>query len=955
MDIKIDKCGPVGLTKTQNDYFDTIIDFKNRYSNLVDGDALGQKVFHRMFHVTLDHITKLTDAELSNNFKLFEKKMNILSNQIESGKIASKLGRTLWTTQELAERNPIMAQVYDNFVNTSLNYKGRILKSDNMFKDILGHLKTESIQNSLYSSLTKRDKYGMGKSKMEKVVKEAQELQERYEEYSIDAENGVPGAHENMLRTQKTISDYLINGEGKIFNDFVNLIEVGLPKLAKEINIYNKKKWELQEKSKGKVWQGTKRKDLLNQIKSKVANLTIESKEVIDGREVVSRVPISGNMQAALIKYVDYTTTLHKVLKDGVDAYVDGVMLSIESQYSPSERVSRVDKLKDIKKVLKENLTPDEKVGYFPHFRIDMGARFLDNLMPNADKLVMQTMEGPNWSKKGIDKAIQELETYVSNRLKARDENVDPMEYSRNFPAVLKRYASEVNRFNNVAFVQKYTREALAEVKNIYKKGKELDGIGEYFVDMVEDMNQAMLGTRDIESPEWNNVRQTLLGLEYMSKLGWNFRTATKNATQGLLNWVFLGPKTMRESKDFYERKGQTFENDVRIMMEEAGLSFKTGTPELQEAIGSFKSRQIVRLSEGLSIEFKKPSFGDKAAQKVANFAGKGDKIWHPSFFMQKVENFNRMKTFKVAYSKMYQSLEASSGFREWVRETQKGGESQSVFEKNLQTRARNYAIRMTNMLHFDYADISKSKLLRHPLGRFVFQFQHYAQKFFELNKKALYDDLKLAGAKRDLFGEEVGTATRMGMVYAVIPALISGISGMNVFNLVEHATFDKFKNIFHMLTGNEEEIKQASFGRGAVGTVGFPLLSDILTIGEITRIYEHDEDSWLQLLTGFHSYREQDKELRLMKLIGIINTQLKRSVSQTWPLIKDGHPGTALQFEAGLYPDKDVKKLTEAFYKQARTIAPDLAEYYEDTMSEYNRFIKKSKSQERRRYYRAY
>lgn len=97
---------------------------------------------------------------------------------------------------------------------------------------------------------------------------------------------------------------------------------------------------------------------------------------------------------------------------------------------------------------------------------------------------------------------------------------------------------------------------------------------------------------------------------------------------------------------------------------------------------------------------------------------------------MQKVENFNRMKTFKIAFSKMYQELESSQGFRDLVRDSGK------EFNAELRNRSRNYAIRMTNMLHFDYADVSKSKLLRHPLGRFMFQFQHYSQKFFELNKK---------------------------------------------------------------------------------------------------------------------------------------------------------------------------------------------------------------------------
>jgi hypothetical protein len=261
-------------------------------------------------------------------------------------------------------------------------------------------------------------------------------------------------------------------------------------------------------------------------------------------------------------------------------------------------------------------------------------------------------------------------------------------------------------------------------------------------------------------------------------------------------------------------------------------------------------------------------------------------------------------------------------------------------------------------MLHFDYADISKSKLLRHPLGKFVFQFQHYAQKFFELNKKALYDDMKLAYAKRgagESYKEELGVASRMGIVYAVVPAVISHLTGMNASNLIEHASWEKLKNLFTMLTGDDDEIREASYGRGAIGVVGFPLLSDILTIGEISRIYEHDEDSWLQLLTGFHSYREQDKELRIMKTIGIINTQLKRFVSQTWPLVKDGHPGTSVQFEAGLYPDKDVKEMNEYFYKIARNSAPELSEYYEDIISKYNKFIKKSKSQERKRYYRGY
>tara|TARA_R100000278_G_scaffold123151_1_gene111561 strand:- start:5372 stop:8266 length:2895 start_codon:yes stop_codon:yes gene_type:complete len=964
MTTRLDPCDIIPLTETQNKYFDKAEKFKQKFDHLVDADALAFAQFKKIFHVDMNGMGYLSDAELSGNWNKFEKSMDVLANQIETGKISNKMGRVLWTTQELAERNPIMAKVYDNFVNTSMTYKGKTLKSETAFKDIIDYMKTEIITNQNYVELSKR-RYPTDKKAFDRAVERAEELQNRVEELQVDAENKVPGAVQKYNRALKEMSDFLVNGEGKIFNDFVTMIEVGLPKIGKEVDLYYKEKFELQERNKNKPWTGVSRNKLMSGIKKRLDEITIPQKEIIDGSEVVTEVKISPTMQQALLRYIDYTADLHKTLEKGVEAYVDGAMLAIENQFSPIEKRARIKKLENIKNTLKENLTPDYKLGYYPHFRIDMGVRFLDNLMPNADALATRTLENINWSKKGIDEAIADIETYVSNRLKGREENVDPLSYSRNFPAVLKRYASEVNRFNNVAFVQKYTREALHEVKKIYRKGKELDGISQYFVEMVEDMNYAMLGKRDIDDPFWANARQTLLGLEYMSKLGWNFRTATKNSTQGILNWVFLNESGFfsSPSKRFYERKGAAFEGEVRLMMEEAGLSFASGSPELQETLGNIQKsgRQIVKLTDGYSIEFKKPSFGDKLSSKVGNFAGKGEKFWQPSFMMQKVENFNRMNTFKIAFAKMYQELETSPGFRQLVKDSGKD------FNAELRNRARNYAIRMTNMLHFDYADVSKSKLLRHPLGRFVFQFQHYLQKFLELNKKALYDDMKIA-YKKGLTSEsqitginplkwnsELGVATRMGFAYTAAPALISMMFDINAFNLIEHAGFDKGRDIFAYFTGDEEEIRQATFGRGAVGAVGFPLLSDILTLGEISNMVDMQDDDWLKLLTGYNSYRKQDKELKTMAIIGLINTQLKRTVGQTWPLFRDGSFGTAVQFEAGLYRDKNVNEMQEKFYKTARAVAPDLAEYYEDTQDGYNKFVSKYKRQERLRYHRGY
>ncbi len=949
---QIKGCPPiVELTQTQKDIRDKSMEFVRKFDHLIaDPDRLVNSQFKRIYGRDMQDITSFTDAELFTDYHRFESKIQELGKQIETGKMSGKIGRWLWTTQELAERNPIMANVYDDFVRTRLNYKGRQLKSDSQFNSILNHLKRASIIDPMYQNLSSTNrsiKSPLGKKKLDEAVEYASRLESDIEQLRIDAENKVPGAQEKFRVKVNEMNEWLISGEGKIFGDFVMYIEKGLPQISKEISKYMKRKFELQEKNKGKVWTGPSREKLKDQIRKHVGSIKLITNETINGVQRKVETPIQGEMQAALVEYVDYMSGLYHVLEKGADAYIDSAILAISNKFSPGQRKIRINKLKEMKKNLKKAMMPDEKIGYYPHFRLDMTAKFLDGLLPNADRLQVQTMEGLSWSKKGIDTAIEDLSTFLSGRLKGRTEDVDPESYSRNFPAVIRRYASEVNRFNHVAHVQKYTREALTEAKRIYGKGKELDGLGQYFVEMVEDMNQAELGVKGIKHPEWENARRVLLGLEYMSKLGFNFRTATKNATQGLLNWVFLGPRTIRQSKEFYEDKGAGFENEVNTMMEEAGLVFRTTTPELQEAMGVLPQRQLVRLSEGFSIEFKKPTAVDKFTKQMISYAGKGEKLWHPSFLMQRVENYNRRRTFKIAYSKMYQQLEGNTGFRKWA-----GGKGN--LDQQIKTRARNYAIRMTNMLHFDYGDISKSKLLRHPLGRFVFQFQHYAQKFFELNKKALYDDLKIAYKKGDMFGEEVSTASRMGFVYAAAPAILSWLTGTNVYNVVEHATYNKFEDLFYYLTGDEEEIRKASFGRGALGVVGFPLLSDLITVGELTNIVDYSDDDWFTLLTGYQSYRKEDKELRLMKTIGLINTQLGRTVGQTWPLISDGHLGTAIQFEMGFYPDKKVKEVSEYFYKIARNTAPDLAEYYEDVISEYKKFVKKSKSQQQH-YYRGH
>lgn len=79
----------------------------------------------------------------------------------------------------------------------------------------------------------------------------------------------------------------------------------------------------------------------------------------------------------------------------------------------------------------------------------------------------------------------------------------------------------------------------------------------------------------------------------------------------------------------------------------------------------------------------------------------------------------------------MHEQLSNSTSYIEGLRAQ---GLSSAQIKKEIQTRSRNYALRKTTLLHFDYADIAKSSWLTHPTGRLLGQFQHYGIKFFEYN-----------------------------------------------------------------------------------------------------------------------------------------------------------------------------------------------------------------------------
>ena len=243
----------------------------------------------------------------------------------------------------------------------------------------------------------------------------------------------------------------------------------------------------------------------------------------------------------------------------------------------------------------------------------------------------------------------------------------------------------------------------------MFKNGEPIDGYARATVEMMKDMNARMKGGYGFENENAEAAMKSLLALEFTSKLGFNLRSPFKNATQGLLNFIEFGPIMMKKSNEFY-KDNKDLKTKVDSLMAEAGFLFaENAAPELVE--GQMRGKSFaskIKITDGETVEFKKPGFLSAVHGKVSKVAGFSGRL------MAAVENFNRKTTFRTGFFKMYDQLNNSTAFRKSLADQ---GKSELQIDAEIIKRARNYAIRKTTLLHFDYTDLAKAPWLLHPAG----------------------------------------------------------------------------------------------------------------------------------------------------------------------------------------------------------------------------------------------
>jgi hypothetical protein len=509
----------------------------------------------------------------------------------------------------------------------------------------------------------------------------------------------------------------------------------------------------------------------------------------------------------------------------------------------------------------------------------------------------------------GILKTIKKMEDAIYNRDLTLDEKIDQeikswesiVDVAKNRSPILnpvydndpyyflKKYTSDVGVFNYKAHVKSTFRDAVDTITRehleVAKENKRQD-----LVETAESWNKLLLDVySEIQhiDPNMDNVSHDLMrimtSVTYFRLMGGNVRSAARNATQRLHEFVEFGLKAsapfVGDAARFYSEAGKATQNGEMVVRQQKkfGLQWFDGKSRTSNAWDSIMQKNV-KVSEqsrgALEESYMKDRElyvdhngelqirgGEPGIRKVtAKAAHATSAIARVGGTMHKiVEDWNRSKTFKVGFALAYQNL--SSTNRPWLTKKilgEKGiekikgikGEDYEVTYKDLQAKhgadtgkivdnwientAGQIAYNSTLDLHFEYAKWNKAKAIKASAGNrwpWAFakvgfgQFAHYRFNMINLMYKWMKEG-GLSVKAGDFRSEEAMRPLRFGMLQAFIwGATIAGRT--NFRKLAPNEVMDYSDATYTWATAdrnNPDDLKKldkVTYGQGAMYFAG--------------------------------------------------------------------------------------------------------------------------------------
>ena len=795
--------------------------------------------------------------------KLLRRKMDRSVRDLKKNR--GGFAKALYLPEELYKDIPFVKNWYQSVADSAEQYKGHTSYFNAKMSEVFSHLKSASLKEGGKNEIAKYFK--SAKPKAQKAI------EQMYKNYAKLQRDGKTVEANELYR--KKIVPFLKEGEGVVFRQFHELASVSESKAS---NLISKGDYSADVINAAKVWR--------NKIQPTAQKLMIQG-----------LYSYRNNLRSSahlLSDFTKYDSTL-KTLEFFIKKFESGEL---------------------------------QKDGYFPVLSLD--------IMPSLAEVQRKLTHSKNEAEfnKGADivaklRDVLDNNIYVNKNLRSVENVMNGIDVneriSYNVIPIMDSYVRSASRFNFVAYnTGKYMEVMKNLQETMSRQGeKSLDAKLTALEGYISDSHGVVTGAKSRGNETLANMTRAITAWQFVSKLGLNIRGATRNATQSLLNWVYFGKKgigdvrSMAKDADMKTRMDKGLSNNGILFPEIREIYFEDFAPKVEWS-----------QNEGTYREKLDGTMGDNIAKNISFMA---EKLGKP---MQWVENnINRRFTFQLGYG-MHWKMDNSridALYRRYDRslsrkniDIQKLKETKdTIFEKNdsneyevgfenfRRKRAEKAGNAAVRDLHFDYSMSAKPGVLQTKTGSVLGQFQHYGVNFFNLQRKIVRDGVDDI-ATSQWGGEGAWRMYRLGLLYTAVYGIFSPMMNADVGNLVQNDTFERIKSYHDAIQNDDQEAKKrAFFGKGpALGTLGGPFISDLVTIGNLSGLYEMDEDSWGAYLSGYQDMADKSANEKTKDLVRMLNTQAARAIYSTYPKWRNGSQmGTLLQGELGLFPTKEVRE----------------------------------------------
>ena len=449
---------------------------------------------------------------------------------------------------------------------------------------------------------------------------------------------------------------------------------------------------------------------------------------------------------------------------------------------------------------------------------------------------------------------------------------------------------------------------------------------------MMHKLFQKTTGFSD--NPLADKLTRISTGLQFFSKMGWNFKSIGKNATQRYFNHIYYGISGVKSLRKILE-DDETIRIRADIGLDKSGLK----RADIKETYSDV-NLPVQQAADGTySI-----SYTENYLDSIDEFVGRA--VERSGRGLQKVENdINRKYTYELSFAKewtnqnrnllMHQrkfeySLKKSKKEIEEMKNNTEGdsavdpitgvksNEYEVAFKNYRQKNAEIFAKNITKFLHYDYSTAQKSFAQTSKRGSLILQFKHYLLSNAVMQKKMIEEGLGDIRSGQ-INTNAVGRAVRMSS-YTMIIEAITDVGNYQFGNFFENAAFNEIKKFYDLMTVEDDEERDRIFyNRGIfAGNMG-PTFGMILDVGEMLGVFDMfvKDGTFASYMLGRENAAKEDGDVTMAeKITKIGNVQAHRSIWKSGPrffeaLASGRNPFLpVLETETGIYPAR--RELTE-------------------------------------------